>query len=243
MIDIHSHILPGIDDGASTIYDSLELCQCAVDNGITHMVATPHIHVGRYENTRAGIEKKCEILKRELRIHKIPLHVACAAEVRISAEMLEMIANNKIPFIGKYNGFNYILLEMPHSHILAGSIKLISWLNKRHIQVIIAHPERNKEVQRDIGKLENLIKQGCLLQLTAASVAGKFGDICEKTSRKLIENNWVSFVATDAHNLKNRPPDLMQGRHVLNQWVGKEMAYKICCGNQQLITKVHFPNL
>jgi protein-tyrosine phosphatase len=243
MIDIHSHILPGIDDGAFTIDDSLELCQYAVNNGITHVLATPHIHPGRYNNDKISIEKALNYLKKELTAHQIPLQISSAAEVRISVEMMEMIIQDKVPFIGKLNGFNYILLEMPHSHILPGSDKLITWLKKRNIKVIIAHPERNKEIQHDISKLSNFIKQGCLLQLTAASVAGKFGEICQEVSKQLINNHWVSFLATDAHNMDNRPPDLKQGLETLSEWIGKEKASKMVYNNQKLLTSSHFDKL
>jgi len=240
MIDIHSHILPGIDDGAKTLEESLELCQFAVDNGITHMIATPHIHPGRYDNDKVCIEESLAHLKKELETHQIPLQLGCAAEVRISLEMMEMIKQKKIPFIGRYNGFDYILLEMPHSHILPGTNNLISWLIKHQIKPIIAHPERNKEVQNDISKLSSFVKQGCLLQLTASSVAGKFGEVCQHISRKLVENDWVSFIATDTHNLKHRPPDLKQGRDVLVQWIGEKKAHALCFENQYLMTSVHF---
>jgi len=240
MIDIHSHILPGIDDGAITIVESLELCRYAIDNGITHMIATPHMHPGRYDNDKVSIEKSMLNLKKELEVRRIPLHISCAAEVRISLEMMEMIAQKKVPFMGRYNGFDYILLEMPHSHVLPGTNNLISWLIKHQIKPIIAHPERNKEIQNDISKLSGFIKQGCLLQLTAASVAGKFGELCQNISRKLVENNWVSFIATDTHNLKNRPPDLKQGRDVLAQWVGEKKAHQLCFENPYLMTAVHF---
>ncbi len=240
MIDIHSHILPALDDGAMTINDSLELCQFAVDNGISRMLATPHIHPGRYENNKANIAAASLLLKKELLNHQIPLQLAYAAEVRISVEMMEMIARSEIPFVGYYKGFHFLLLEMPHSHILPGSEKLIAWLLKRKIKVIIAHPERNKEIQRDISKLIPFVKQGCLLQLTAASVSGKFGEICQDISRQLIGNQWVSFIATDAHNINNRPPDLKQAMDTLEQWLGLEEAHKLCYSNQKLLTAVHF---
>ena len=240
MIDIHSHILPCLDDVAATLNDSLELCQFAVDNGITHMLTTPHIHPGRYDNDKAMIEESLQSLKQVLEEHQIPLQLSCAAEVRISVEMMALISEDKIPFVGYYKGFHYLLLEMPHSHILPGSQKLISWLNERKIKAIIAHPERNKEVQHDISKLSEFVKQGCLLQLTAASISGSFGKICQDVSRQLIENRWVSFVASDAHNIKNRPPDMKQGFDYLTQWIGEERAYKMCHKNQQLMTAMHF---
>lgn len=240
MIDIHSHILPGIDDGAQTLEDSITLCQYAVENGITHMLFTPHIHPGRYDNTDKAINEVFKPLKKKLEELQIPLKVSYAAEVRISVEMMEMVALKQIPFIGHYKGFFYLLLEMPHSHILPGSEKLIQWLNKRNIKVIIAHPERNKEIQRNIDKLEPFIKNGCLLQLTSASVSGKFGEICQNVSKQLIDRKWVSFVASDAHNIQNRPPDLYQAKPNLTQWVGAEKARKLLFDNQKTLTASHF---
>lgn len=241
MIDIHSHILPALDDGAANINDALELCQFAVDNGISRMLATPHIHPGRYENNKAKIAAASLLLKKELLNNHIPLQIAFSAEVRVSVEMMEMITRNEIPFVGHYRGFHFLLLEMPHSHILPGSEKLIAWLLKRKIKVIIAHPERNKEIQHDISKLIPFVKQGCLLQLTAASVSGKFGEICQDISRQLIDNHWVSFIATDAHNIKNRPPDLKQAMDTLKNWIGEKLADQMCYANPKIITSIHFP--
>ena len=240
MIDIHSHILPGIDDGAVNMDDTLQLCQYAVENGITHMLATPHIHPGRYENEKKSIELMTKKVINELKNNQIALKLSYAAEVRISIEVLSMVSEGKIPFIGYQNGFHYLLLEMPHSHILPGSDKLIEWLQEHQIKVIIAHPERNKEVQNNINVLNPFIQQGCLLQLTAASVSGRFGSKCQSVCKKLIKNKWVNFVATDAHNIKNRPPDLLQARNVIIDWAGENTADALLCNNQKQLTAIHF---
>ncbi len=220
MIDIHSHLLHGIDDGAKTLQEALALAKYAVKNGITHSVLTPHIHHGRYENNYASISNAYQQLNKALLEQNIPLKIAFSAEVRISVEIVEMINNSQIPFLGNEKKQRYILLEMPHSHILPGSDNLIEWLLEQQITPIIAHPERNKELQKKHGLAEKLINMGCSFQLTAASISGAFGEICKTTSQVFLEKGWVSFVATDAHNLRSRPPDLLQSISVLHEIIG-----------------------
>lgn len=240
MIDIHSHLLPGIDDGAQSINESIALCRYAVNNGITHAVITPHIHPGRYENTQQIIALSCSQLRDALKAVNLPLQIACAAEVRISVEMMAMIEQDQIPFLGQYKDNKLLLLELPHSHIMPGSHKLIDWLLKRNIRPVIAHPERNKEMLLDYSKVIPFVQQGCLLQLTAASVAGNFGAKCQDLSRYLIEHELVHFVATDAHNLQHRPPDLKQSLTPLRHWVGQEKAEQLVKNNAWKIVQSHF---
>ncbi len=240
MIDVHSHILPGIDDGAQTLSESLILAQFAVENGITHSVMTPHIHPGRYENDIKSISRAFETLQIALSEQQIPLEIAFAAEVRISAEMMPMIASDNIPFLGSYKDNTLLLLEMPHSHILPGSEKLIDWLMQRNIRPIIAHPERNKQLMADYSRVIPLLQQGCLLQLTAASIAGKFGRECLDFSRYLVENDWVSYVASDAHNIQHRPPDMQQCVNNLTLWAGQEKTNLLVRDNAWKIVSSHF---
>lgn len=242
MIDIHSHLLAGIDDGAQTISESVALCRYAVNNGITHSVFTPHIHPGRYENTRCTIEPVFNRLQAALQEAAVPLKISYAAEVRISVEMMAMIEQDQIPFLGYYQDNKLLLLEMPHSHVMPGSQKLIDWLLKRNIRPVIAHPERNKELLMDYSKVLPFVQQGCLLQLTAASVAGNFGSRCQDFARYLVEHNLVSYVATDAHNLQHRPPDLKQCMTPLRHWAGQERAEQLVKTNAWKIVRSRFDN-
>ncbi len=239
-VDIHSHLLPGIDDGAQNLADAIELAQYAFNSGISHSVLTPHIHPGRYDNDHKSIHKAFIQLKNELIKQKIPLKIAYAAEVRISAEMMPLLEQNKIPFLGRFQDQNIILLEFPHSHILPGSDKLIHWLLKRNIKPIIVHPERNKELQADISKIKPFLKAGCLLQITAGSLIGKFGPKSQQIARLLIENKYAYFIATDAHNIKNRPPELVDVNRYLLATMGKQEAKKLLCSNPWNIVKHKF---
>jgi len=233
-------MLPGIDDGAQTLDDAIDLVRHAVARGITHSVITPHIHPGRYDNTIDSIDEAFQLLQNEIQKQQISLKIAYAAEVRISVEMMDLINQNKIPFLGQTQGKNVLLLEFPHSHILPGSEKLVNWLTQRNIKPIIVHPERNKELQADFSKISPFLKAGCLLQVTAGSLIGKFGPKSQQISQLLIENNWAHFVATDAHNLKHRPPDLSEVHNYLKTSVGETHARKLLYDNPWSIVKNKF---
>ena len=224
MIDLHCHYLPGIDDGAQTLEESLDLARAAVAAGITTAVMTPHVHPGRYQNNRVTITKLCAAFQRVLAHRQIPLDIRVGGEVRISAEIIPMIEQDEIPFLGVIDGYRVILLEFPHSHLLLGADKLVSWLLARRIRPLIAHPERNKEVIRSVEKMAPFVSSGCLLQLTGGSIVGHFGKPAQECARALIERGWASVVATDAHNLRHRPPCLDLARTALLDLGGEALA-------------------
>ncbi len=152
MIDLHCHLLPGIDDGPVTLASALQLATLAVANGITHAVVTPHVNPGRYENTAPSIASVFEAFQTELTAQGINLKLGMAGEVRICPEIPPMLEQGLIPFLGEWEGKKVLLLELPHSHVPPGSDKLVQWLLDRDIQPMIAHPERNKDVMRDLDK-------------------------------------------------------------------------------------------
>ena len=235
MIDIHCHFLPNIDDGPTTLEESLDLARHAVENGITHSVLTPHVHPGRHENRRVDIEQAVKKFEVSLGRQGIPLDLSVGAEVRIGADTIYMVAQEEIPFLGEYGGYKILLLEFPHDTIPVGSLNLIQWLMAKEIRPMIAHPERNKDVMRDINKIVPFIEEGCLMQLTAASVAGNFGKPAQSISRQMLENDWVYAIATDAHNMKHRPPDLAVGRDAAAEIVGMDQASKLVNDNPHAI--------
>ncbi|HEX6591289.1 MAG TPA: CpsB/CapC family capsule biosynthesis tyrosine phosphatase [Moraxellaceae bacterium] len=231
MIDLHCHLLPGVDDGPDTLEEALALCRHAVAAGITHSVVTPHVHPGRYENDVRNIEQAAAALRAELAAHHIPLALSFSGEVRISAEILEMVASGRIPFHGEWEGQRVMLLEFPHSHILPGSDRLIRWLLQRGIRPLIAHPERNKDIMRDLGRLHEFVHMGCLLQVTAGSLAGRFGEMAELRACEIVEAGWATVLASDAHNLKSRPPELADGVAVAAGLIGEAAARALVVDN------------
>lgn len=227
MIDLHCHLLPGIDDGPTTMGEALLLARLAVANGISTSVVTPHIQPGVYNNNKQGIEKVFVEFKAALAAEQIMLNLAMAAEVHISPEILPMIAAGDIPFLGKEDGYKYLLLEFPHEHIPLGSDKMVNCLLARNIRPVIAHPERNKDVIRQIEKILPFVQQGCLLQVTAGSVAGRFGPRVQQRACEMLESGWVSMLASDAHNMDHRPPELEPGRQAAALIVGEEASWEL----------------
>lgn len=235
MIDLHSHLLPGIDDGARSLDESLQLARMAVADGITHITFTPHVHPGRYDNTLSSIQPVFEKLKEALENEAIPLSVAMAGEVRLSAEVLMLVAQNQVPFLGEWDGKKVMLLELPHSHIPPGSDKLVKWLLDRNILPMIAHPERNKDIMRDLGLITPFVEMGCLFQITAMSVAGGFGLPAAQRAMEILEKGWATVLATDAHNLDRRPPVLSEGYKAACAVVGKDAADELVAENPRKI--------
>jgi protein-tyrosine phosphatase len=227
MIDLHCHLLPNVDDGATDTQNSIELLKMAVSDGITHMVLTPHVQPGRYENTKqtllAPFNKLQDIIKKE----HIDLTVDIAGEVRLCAEVLSLYASDNLPFLGEYNNKRVMLLELPHEGIPPGSDKLVDWLMNRDILPMIAHPERNKAIMSDITKVQPFIQRGCLFQLTAMSVAGKFGEKAYEIAHQFLTSNWATVIASDAHNINRRPPVLSEAYEVVNQQYGHELAEEL----------------
>ena len=178
MIDLHCHLLPGIDDGPETLEEALEMARIAVANGITAAHVTPHLHPGRWENDRAKIEAAVAAYRAALAAAGIALEIGFAAEVRLDYDILPLIEADRVPFLGTLEGYRVMLLEFPHSHVPVGADKFVAWLLARNIRPMIAHPERNKDLMRDPARLQPFVEQGCLLQVTADAVAGGFGELC-----------------------------------------------------------------
>ncbi|MBA2351776.1 MAG: capsular biosynthesis protein [Burkholderiales bacterium] len=224
MIDLHCHYLSAVDDGAQNAAEALALARASVANGITHAVLTPHVHPGRYENTLSSLTPRFAAFRNLLQSAQVPLVTRLGGEVRLSAESLELLAENELPFIGDWEGNKVVLLEFPPGQIPAGAINAVGYLRARGILPMIAHPERNKDVMRDWRKIEPFVKEGCLLQITAASVCGMFGEAIQATAEQVLAAGWVCVVATDAHNLEHRPPVLAEARAMVQQRYGDALA-------------------
>ncbi len=231
MIDLHSHLLPGIDDGAPDLATALQLAQIAVNDGITHMVCTPHIHPGRYENTIETIEQALVELQQGLFEQQINLTINAAAEVRFGMELMVAVKQQSIPFLGEWQGKPVLLLEFPHGEIPFGAERLTAWLLQQGIKPMIAHPERNKGLLRAPEKLKPFLEQGCLLQVTAGAVTGRFGEAAQQLAHTLLKEELVTILASDAHNIEHRPPILSQGRDTAAAIIGEAAAQRLVIDN------------
>lgn len=208
MIDLHSHILAGIDDGAKTLSDTLAIAENSVANGVTHMMCTPHIQLGIYDNNtttiKAAFQEACDAIHDA----NIPLKLAMGSEVRICAEVMVLSKQNQLPFIGTWNNRSALLLELPHSHIPPGVENLIHWLLKNGVQPIIPHPERNRDILANYSKAKWLKQLGCMFQVTAGAFVKRFSNDVFDTVWKMREDKLIAYVASDTHNVAKRPNDM-----------------------------------
>ncbi|MFI2810970.1 MULTISPECIES: tyrosine-protein phosphatase [Microbulbifer] len=224
LIDLHCHFLPGVDDGARTMLEGLALARDAVDDGIGFAMLTPHIHPGRYDSDIHALTAVFRRFSAAVRHAGIPLRLGLAAEVRLTDELPAQVRARQVPYLGRWDGERVLLLEMPHSHIPPGTTALVYWLRSRGIRPLIAHPERNRDILRSLDKLDPLLEAGCLLQVTAGALCGRFGDRPERRARQLVKRGLVTVLATDAHHRVRRPPLLQEGRAAAEKLVGAEHA-------------------
>lgn len=227
MIDLHCHLLPGLDDGPATLEEAVQLCGIAAADGVKHAITTPHIHPGRWDNNNRVIAQACGRLQQALDQECIPLRLGYAAEVRLSDHILKQLANNEIPFYGKVDGYHVMLLEFPHGHIIPGSDKLVAWLMRRNIRPLIAHPERNRQLMKNPNQLNPFIDAGCWLQVTAASILGGFGEGAQALAHRLLDEDAVTVIASDGHNSKARKPVINESFRYISKRYGQLRAEKL----------------
>ncbi|GLP96019.1 tyrosine-protein phosphatase [Paraferrimonas sedimenticola] len=224
MIDLHCHLLPDIDDGPDTLDMAVSMAKMALEDGIHHSVLTPHITPGRFNNQQRDIEKAGMKYRSHLAEQGIELGLSFAAEVRLDPVILTLQSSGQLPYLGQYQGKNVVLLEMPHGQVPPGATQLVSWLIERDVLPMIAHPERNRDVWYKPAKLQPLLDQGCLVQITAGSLLGQFRQESYQRACELLQDGLVNCIATDAHNLSSRPPKLAGAVAKAAELVGEAQA-------------------
>ena len=239
MIDIHCHMLPGLDDGPKTLTEALQMAEFARDQGISRVMLTPHIQPGCYDNNQDSIQHAYRQFKTALQQHGIALQVGMAAEIRVCAELPQMIMQNQIPFLGNWQDKKVILLEFPHETVPIGAEQLVKWLLARDILPMIAHPERNQGLLRHPEKLAPFVKLGCLLQVTASSITGLFGNACQQYALRLIQANWVTAIASDAHNMHKRLPTFAGVTECLEPLIGQSVCQQLLHDNPLRLIQNH----
>lgn len=236
MIDLHSHILPGIDDGASDVEQSLEMARIAVDDGIRHIVCTPHVMPGVYDNDQRTIGQAVVQLRQDLEQADIALNIYVGADVHIAPDLPEKLRTGQIPTL---NRSRYFLFEPPH-HILPPKIEeLAARLINAGLVPILTHPERLTWINSHYGVVERLNDLGCLIQLTADSIVGSFGRTALYYSEKLLDDGRVDIVASDAHGVSSRRPNISQARAAVAKRLGEEEAGKMVLVRPAMILANH----
>ncbi|MEM6799527.1 MAG: CpsB/CapC family capsule biosynthesis tyrosine phosphatase [Planctomycetota bacterium] len=206
-VDIHCHLVPGIDDGASDASESLAMALLAVDEGIETVVVTPHQLGSFAKNTGDEIRVRVVELQELLDANGVPLKVLPGADVRIDAGMVKQIADGQVLSLGDHR--KHVLLELPHELYLPLE-PVLDELAARGMVGVLSHPERNLGILNQPGLVRPLVEAGCLMQVTAGSLTGGFGPASQALAEDMCRRGLVHFLATDAHGPKSRRPKIRQ---------------------------------
>lgn len=205
LVDLHAHLLPGADDGSTDLRESLDLARVAAENGITHILLTPHHMDGKYVNHKKDVIRKTELFQMALDKVGIEIKVFPGQEVHLTDKLLDAIDNDDILFADANN--RYLMLELPHTHVPSYFMQnILPELQNRGITPVIVHPERNQEIQRNHELLYELVEAGCLTQITAGSYVGSFGEHVSELTEKIIDANLGTTFSSDMHVMQGREP-------------------------------------
>lgn len=228
MIDIHCHILPNVDDGSESLEESIAMAKIAESEGITKIVNTSHCHFDfKYKK---GNELKLELEKfnQALKEENINIEVLLGNELYYTSDLIERF--DELDFFSMNNS-KYILMEFSPINFPKNIEDVIYEIKIRGYIPIIAHAERYKQVQEDVNIVLDCIKEGALIQVNSSSILGKNGEKAEDTSKKLLDNNMVHFVATDAHSSNRRRPLIKDSYNYILKNYGKEVSEKLFIEN------------
>ncbi len=229
MIDIHCHILPGVDDGSASMEESLDMCRRARADGISTVLATPHRLNGVGETAPEKIERALSELRDQTARAGIDIEILPGADVRWHEKLLERLQADTSLFL---NGSGRtLLLEIPDGLVPANLEEMLFRLRLRGITPILSHPERHTVFQHTPKLLRHLVEQGNLVQVTASSITGEFGADARRVAHNWLRHGLVHFVASDAHSATVRPPVLSEARKEIENLVGLEVAEQLLVVN------------
>jgi len=231
-VDIHCHLLPGIDDGASSLEESLAMAKMAAADGIETMICTPH-QCGNYAcNRGADIRTAVAELQIALERNGVPISVLAGADVRIESNLIEQVARGEVLSLADRR--RHILLELPHELYIPLE-PLLAELKSAGMVGILSHPERNQGIISQPALVRPLVEMGGLMQVTAGSLIGTFGEPIRRLSEQLLTEGLVHFIATDAHGVRSRRPLMRRAFDRAAELVGEQTALKICAQNPQSV--------
>jgi protein-tyrosine phosphatase len=239
MIDLHSHILPGIDDGAPDLDVSLEMARIAVANGVTVQACTPHIFPGVFNNSGPQIRRAAQELQGRLDENGVPLQLITGADAHVTPNMVGKLQRGDILSLGDTR---YVLVEPPH-HVAPPRIEYFFFeLLAAGYVPILTHPERLTWIETRFETFVELFRAGVWTQVTSGSLTGAFGRRPKYWAERMLSEGLVHILASDAHGARRRPPDLVEGRVAAAKWLGEEEAERLVHGRPRAILENAAPS-
>jgi len=231
MIDIHCHIITGVDDGAASMAESEEMMSQAKKAGVSTIIATPHFKKDLYDN--GTVENQYRLVKSAAEKHNITLLMGY--EIKIQNYQAQMPAGYEGLSL---NGTRYILFELPFERVPEYTIEYLYELQLKKYVPILAHPERCLKLIREPLLFTEIIESGCLMQVDASSIIGVNGRKAKRFAKKIITKGYVSFIASDAHNPEGYSRWYVKAYQKVQKWIGKQKAEKLFCGETYFQEKV-----
>lgn len=232
MVDIHHHLLWGVDDGAKDFETSVAMAKASAADGVTHIVCTPHAN-GKYAFDPAVNAAKAEELQARLDADRVRLIVGLGCDFHLSYDNIQEAKTEPARF--SVNGLGYLMVEIPDYGLPPGLTETFYELQLAGLTPVLTHPERNPTLQSDHARLGEWMRGGVLVQVTGDSVTGKMGKAAEKLAHTLLKKRWVHFLATDAHGVNMRPPRLSEARKLVAKKYGEGYAQALTTTNPRAV--------
>ena len=234
MVDMHSHIIPGIDDGSKSVDETFKMITEARRAGFTDVILTPHCLTNHYEPTTGEIILWKNKLQEIINNQKMEINLHSGMEIYISNQMEDLVKDNSILTLADSK---YMLVELPLSSTVSFFDYVLYFLQSISVQLILAHPERYKSVQENPELVEDYIDKGALIQCNYGSILGLYGNAAEKTMKTLLKNHQVHFLGSDCHRVKTIYPLIPQAVRRIKRIVGEKEFKKISTENPQKVLK------